>query len=335
MAGSQISNVYLSSSFKCPLTDNQDFYYTNFTGEEGRIVYQGQLYMAAVSGTTFHGSLWIEYECDFYDPSLEDEPSVLTSFDDSTGLILGPSGSLHLTSNLLDNVPTNFFGSKNRSFEVKALANHAVYVDGIERLRPFQKGIIMPPGDWVIEFRAGLLDASASAGEGISSFVPTFFPFDATTVKNGYPTDDTDLDLDLTIIEYSGTAIGDNNSSAVIRFLVSIPPTAALVWFFLSGLLTSGTSVYYAESMLQIIAARAYALLPDMTRNQKLSSLVNTKNGGLLGGLSWPKLEKPKESVETIEDKDPLKTPESIGSPTPVIVRKAMTRLKSGLNVNL
>lgn len=77
MANSKIANAWESSSLDTNLTSLQDFYYTNDTGVEGRIVYQGQIYVAAVSGSTFTGSVVLDYEIELYDPQIETEAGAL------------------------------------------------------------------------------------------------------------------------------------------------------------------------------------------------------------------------------------------------------------------
>jgi len=79
MLNSKISNVWEDTDISCPLSDLQDFYYTSNSGYESRLTYQGQFFMASVSGTTFIGSVWVEYDVIFFDPQLEGTFNSLTS----------------------------------------------------------------------------------------------------------------------------------------------------------------------------------------------------------------------------------------------------------------
>lgn len=82
MQGTRMSAYWQNLSIDCPLIDTQDFYYTNYTGVDGRITTQGQLYVANVSQTYFsagnNGTLnvWVEYECHFMIPQLENSLKV-------------------------------------------------------------------------------------------------------------------------------------------------------------------------------------------------------------------------------------------------------------------
>lgn len=75
------------------LTDMQDFYYCNDTGYEGRLVYQGQLYTFAVGNLNSdynYGTLYAEYEIDFFDPQLEN-PLDYTTLGASAPVVSGAS----------------------------------------------------------------------------------------------------------------------------------------------------------------------------------------------------------------------------------------------------
>lgn len=71
MRNSVMETTYANASMECTLSDPQDWYYTNNTGYEGRIVYQGQFYVFALSGATVRGSVWVEYEIELFEPQLE------------------------------------------------------------------------------------------------------------------------------------------------------------------------------------------------------------------------------------------------------------------------
>jgi len=103
MQDAVISSAWQNSSLPCSLTDPQDFYYTNYSGYEGRIVFQGQVYMACASDGTFVGSIWIEYDIELWDPMVD-------SLTERSALITGNNNATHVSStsgtgyNLLNDV---------------------------------------------------------------------------------------------------------------------------------------------------------------------------------------------------------------------------------------
>lgn len=252
MKGSVISNVYMSTAFRCPLEDPQDFYFTNDTGYEGRLVYQGQLYMAAVSGTTFHGSLWIEYELELYDPAIETPSSIISgtkaepSFTSNAAILLDVDLFKYADTEVVSPDKVRF-----KSFTVSATDDYYVPVG--------YRGILVPPGVWYFDYR--LSDKEDSSGEGFLSHDPTIngFKWTRALAENHdltglVPVIDNDHGVE--IIENSGIGIADSHSSYVTRFIVSIPAAIGYVWLFLSGALTaSPVTIYYNEAIITILLA--------------------------------------------------------------------------------
>ena len=75
LAGSRMVNVWENVTIDGDLTDTQDFYYTNYTGYDGRLTNQGQVWLMhdVPGGTNLKVNLWIEYEIELFDPQLEPE----------------------------------------------------------------------------------------------------------------------------------------------------------------------------------------------------------------------------------------------------------------------
>ena len=76
MEGTRSAAFWQDLTIDCPLIDTQDFYYTNYTGVDGRLTTQGQVYVAvqASAGASAPAlSLWVEYEIHFMIPQLEFE----------------------------------------------------------------------------------------------------------------------------------------------------------------------------------------------------------------------------------------------------------------------
>jgi hypothetical protein len=75
MAGTRSTQVWKPCTIDCPLTDTQDFYYTDYSGYgDMRLAYQGQFYAAIMSNvpaSTNLGNLWVEYEVQLFDPQLQ------------------------------------------------------------------------------------------------------------------------------------------------------------------------------------------------------------------------------------------------------------------------
>jgi len=272
MKGSVISNVYLSTSFRCPLEDPQDFYYTNDTGYEGRLVYQGQLYMAAVSGTTFHGSLWIEYEIELYDPAIESPTEFFEGTKTGGISFVCPTDVTPYGVDMLGDVE-NIINPDGYRFIHKACG-----VGWGRAINSGSKGLVVPPGNWYFEYR--LATKTDSTGEGWvaspwnpthgedveTSYLVSLFAWDRYA-KNTTAPDINDLSLisvdsdtpennvTFTNLEDSGNAIGDSNSSKCIRFIMSVPMAVGYVWLFLSGALTANhpVTIQYNEAIVTIV----------------------------------------------------------------------------------
>jgi hypothetical protein len=73
MAGTRSAAIWEDCTIDCPLSDTQDFYYTNYTGYDGRLTAQGQLYISILTSVPAFATLavWVEYEVLLMDPSLE------------------------------------------------------------------------------------------------------------------------------------------------------------------------------------------------------------------------------------------------------------------------
>jgi len=71
MKNSKMATVYESVSLTFVPADPQNIYYVNDTGYEGRIVFQGQFYLFSLFQTAVKGSLWLEYDCELYEPQME------------------------------------------------------------------------------------------------------------------------------------------------------------------------------------------------------------------------------------------------------------------------
>jgi len=71
--GAKMTSIWQDQTVNADLSDTQDFYYTNYTGYEGRLSAQGQLYVALVQAPSVNGNLtiWCEYEIEFMDPQNE------------------------------------------------------------------------------------------------------------------------------------------------------------------------------------------------------------------------------------------------------------------------
>lgn len=75
MANSEIGNVWEDITIDCKLADLQEFYYTSLNNSDARLTSQGQIYVTQVngasSGTASLGSLWVDYDIEFFDPAVE------------------------------------------------------------------------------------------------------------------------------------------------------------------------------------------------------------------------------------------------------------------------
>jgi len=300
MSGSQISNVYLSSSFKCPLGDPQDFFYTNNTGYDGRLVFQGQLYMAAVSGTTFHGSLWIEYECEFFDPQLDPAiPARIESPGTSVSLAGDSEGDFDAFNYL-----TVASAQNGPRFSIVTASAPQLPVD--TGVKAGFKGILLTPGDYYFENRFAM--KTDVTGEGITSF--SIWPMKYTDgVARGTSHAHVSDSVVATVVENSGLGIADTNSSATLRFFLSIPPSAGVIWLFLTGFTTAPTTtVTYADAILSIIIAKVNQLSSTMsTQKGATAKLLPEDSGCFLLDETFPaSMTKVRAFIRSPESKEDL-----------------------------
>lgn len=116
------------------LTDMQDFFYCNDTGYDGRLVYQGQLYLFAVGSlltTTNYGQLYIEYEIDFFDPQIENPLDY---------------GTLQNSSSVVTSVSASAWNSLNAT---------GTSIGKIITDQSGNKGVELSPGTWMFEQLVG------------------------------------------------------------------------------------------------------------------------------------------------------------------------------------
>lgn len=88
MASNENFPVWASASVDCKLADLQDFYYTSDNNSDLRLTSQGQILVAqlnpliGVSRVT--GTLWVEYDVELFDPTLENSSLDLGYFSNSS-----------------------------------------------------------------------------------------------------------------------------------------------------------------------------------------------------------------------------------------------------------
>lgn len=271
MSGSKIANVYQSTSFSCPLEDPQDFYYTNSTGYEGRVVYQGQVYMAVVTGTTFTGSMWIEYDLDLFDPMV-DQVSLSRLALHNTPYSITDTGAW-ISFLQQESLGPFFLRSKNESVEMRDVLTGG-FVPGISS---GERGVILPPGRWYFD----LIYQDKSGGEGISGFganIEGFFYSNQVKQTGIVNTSDAWLGLEdhLVILNQDGQGLGDSHLSYILRFVLEVPIAIGYLWLFISGALTAHpATITFNKTMLQIANAALALSDYDSIRTQgvKLSDL--------------------------------------------------------------
>lgn len=119
-------------------SDKDKFYYTNDTGYDGRLVYQGQFYTvvaASLLANTRYGFISADYEIEFVDPQLDE------SYDYSFARLNGTTsyGTLNWNPVLTDIGPTTTI-----LMGVGKVINETI--NGF-----LQKGIYVPEGSYLIE----------------------------------------------------------------------------------------------------------------------------------------------------------------------------------------
>lgn len=209
MMDSKISNAWESSTMVCTLADFQDFYYNNNTGYDGRLVYQGQIYMAAVSGTTFTGSVLLDYECEFYDPQLETADTQFISNDTTASTI--PDTNTSLFKNM-----TVTYGQPISS-SAETIKPH--FWDDASGFR----WVSLPPGNWVIDFVQILSNSVVQSISGVSlqAFLLNAAALAARTVLEDVYSE---LNVSHPVNRTSSTTTtGGSSAFNVHRFVFSIP----------------------------------------------------------------------------------------------------------------
>ena len=92
------ASISESKDLHVSLADNQDFFYTNYTGSEPRLAYQGRIVAMNTTPITSNFSLciWVSYEVLFMDPALENQDFTLSALIPShtlnSGMIEYPLG---------------------------------------------------------------------------------------------------------------------------------------------------------------------------------------------------------------------------------------------------
>lgn len=143
MEGSASTAPWTALSVDCPLSDSQDFYYTNeaITGvNDERLFAQGQIYV--VASTDFGagvvnkalGTLWCDWECVLFDPQLEDLDTEIVH----TRVVPGDTA-----------VPTTQNAAWNAilSGTTQKVGNGASWGNGFDGVNA---GLLLPRGTWDI-----------------------------------------------------------------------------------------------------------------------------------------------------------------------------------------
>jgi hypothetical protein len=117
---SRTAAIWESQSITIPLEDTQKFYYTNYTGDDPRLAYQGRLlvYTQTPLISACNMSVWVEYEICFMDPALgqndmaQEIPIKNSSFptlEKNKGVALAdPAYATTVIGDVLDKVATGF-----------------------------------------------------------------------------------------------------------------------------------------------------------------------------------------------------------------------------------
>lgn len=186
--------VWEKQDLNVKLTDLQDFYYTNDSGYDGRLVYTGQLYVVCGSDlltSTRYGSVYIEYEVELFDPQLDqlNDYSALNSSSNTVSLINGGAWNSLSPVVLSQGIKT-----------VKDLAGNL--------------GINLPPGVWMLEQFA---NSASLAGNYTAPNIPVNALGFVTTVQNiisGSPSTGQSYRLDKLTVPTGGANIFGTVSTA-------------------------------------------------------------------------------------------------------------------------
>jgi len=255
MAGSKISSVWESTSFKVPISSGQDFYYCNDSGYDGRLVFQGQIYLAAVSGTTFHGSLWIEYEIDFYDPQIDQSAMSLTE-------------TQYPGTPFTWNIGDSFLKFFNSDASLLKSGVRVITTGGVSTDDPVDnwaysagKNLIIPPGRWLIQ-QIGAVNADF--GSMVQYFMNSAYRYNKAVKDAGHPIDYDGDNIFNSILESISIDTGAQNGetsikSFVLNIAVSLGPIlfSARLYETDSGSPQDATAFGWVFSILNIGAQLA------------------------------------------------------------------------------
>lgn len=227
--------VWEDCSIDVPLVDTQDFYYTNYTGSDARLAYQGRV--ISVVQTPLAGntslSMWCEYEIEFMDPALEtsDVQSAL-SYNNSTGSTLGQG-----PNNLIPILNNNGSGIKG---DVLNLAINGAGLLSGSNVTGGNQGFVIPSGTYEAELAVGIKNPSSSAAtfsaylpistnvanpsgtaqyEALSALAPVFnsmFGTSSTVAATGEP-------------GYNATCPSSGFDAALFKWLLNVPSGGAVV----------------------------------------------------------------------------------------------------------
>jgi hypothetical protein len=204
MMDSKISNSWESATINCTLADFQDFYYNNDTGYEGRIVFQGQIYMAAVTETAFSGSLILDYECEFFDPQLETADTQFIAAKDTTT-------SISINAGIFKDLDVQYGqGSVSESMKPWFWDDQ----DG-------ERYVTVPPGSWALDFASTILTPATT----ITTLTLTAFRLDKSALADHIVDEVVNSLMRITHpVDYIDNSITGHGGSLRQRFLVDVPP---------------------------------------------------------------------------------------------------------------
>jgi hypothetical protein len=207
--------VWQSSRLGCTVkNDPQKFYYTNYVDEEERVAFQGQVYVACLTGASVGSffSLWVEYEIELYQPQLD-----LSAGSECVGTISNTAVSA--TANQAFNPLANTVNSPVMAFQTDSAGNKALQ--------------ILKQGYYILE----QIYKTSSSGTGTSVSAPTVNALDAAEQSL---TAITNLDL------FSAPAV--STGSAFRHDRIKIPPHGANVYGTIVGADTFANQVVRAFS---------------------------------------------------------------------------------------
>jgi len=170
MASSGARNASISSpcTIDIPLADTQDFYYTNYTGDDPRLAYQGRFIAMNTTPITSNFSLcaWVEYEILLMDPSFENLETFYTS---NMRLINGTQTSA-LNNLFLD---INSKGSTGTRPPLSTVTTNSQVSDPSlipSSLNPVLQGFDLATGCYILEQVLTITNNSTATSNGIRTF---------------------------------------------------------------------------------------------------------------------------------------------------------------------